>query len=342
MDDTTSNPQEARKREKLARSYLRWLRRRHRDATPEQLVAILERHYLSAVTGVGALVSAGQMAATVGVAMIPFSRSARNVTASSSRKSAARRLTGVLAVRGATAFATRGLQMLPAGDHQLQFELTALFASALAQIHGLELDQDQTNTLVYGLTGQQLSRDQIKALAVSLAKSPLQPQEVLRTPDPRDWMHWAESLATALPGGVAGDLLSIVDSQDLYPLAATMNPKQQARIGYGVAAAAGGAERLAFGKEVVATARRAFPPPPEEFPGDFDAQDGDAQDVEFEDVEVEDIDVVGDDTGTVKVRIRAAIEAAPADLESKAASSRFQKVKTRLRNGLRRKPAAQD
>jgi hypothetical protein len=60
---------------------------------------------------------------------------------------------------------------IPAGASQLQFEITALFALAVADIHGKDYDQEQAHALVYGLSNGRVSQKQIAMMASDLAQS---------------------------------------------------------------------------------------------------------------------------------------------------------------------------
>src|SRR5688572_3957988 len=49
-------------RQAIARRYVRWVRRRHPDATPAEIIKALERHYVTAVSVAGGIVTAGGLA----------------------------------------------------------------------------------------------------------------------------------------------------------------------------------------------------------------------------------------------------------------------------------------
>ena len=51
-----------RGRQAIARKYVRWVRRRHPDATPAEIIKALERHYVTAVSVAGGIVTAGSLA----------------------------------------------------------------------------------------------------------------------------------------------------------------------------------------------------------------------------------------------------------------------------------------
>lgn len=119
-DDGTLNPRAQSMLSRLlsvqrpvALAYVRSLRRRHPDATPEELITIIRRHYLTLTTSGGAAV--GATAAVPGL--------------------------GTTAALGVASVETAGF-----------LEGTALFAQAIAEIHGLPVaDAKRANALVLGL-----------------------------------------------------------------------------------------------------------------------------------------------------------------------------------------------
>nr|WP_252199562.1 hypothetical protein [Brevibacterium sp. RIT 803] len=97
----------------VALAYVRSLRRRNPDATPEELIKIIRRHYLALTTSGGAAV--GATAAVPGL--------------------------GTTAALGVATAETAGF-----------LEGTALFAQAISEIHGLPVqDSKRANALVLGL-----------------------------------------------------------------------------------------------------------------------------------------------------------------------------------------------
>ena len=58
-------------RHKIARKYVMRLRKRNPEAGPAEIIATLERHYVTAITVAGGVVTAGTIAANVGIALIP-------------------------------------------------------------------------------------------------------------------------------------------------------------------------------------------------------------------------------------------------------------------------------
>lgn len=272
----------------IARKYVRRVRRRNPDATPAEIITMLERHYVTAISVAGAAITVGSIAAEVGIAMIPVvgaaatgtkavakeagkraTKEAAKVAAKTTMKVAAK----TVALGAATSGAQRVAALLPAGDQQLQFEITALFALAVADIHGLEYDQQQATALVYGLSNDRVSQKQIATMATDLAKSSStglvnvgQAIAGGRT----DWSNWANTLADSLPGGAAQSLVRGVQTGVLEDVRAGLDGKQQAAVEYGVGALVGGITRFAFGREVVDAAQTAFAEAPTAFPDYLD------------------------------------------------------------------------
>ena len=271
-------------RHSIARKYVMRLRRRHPDATPAEVIQMLERHYATSITTAGAVITAGAIAADIGIAMIPgvgaaaagaksagqqAAKKAGKQAAKVAVKKAAKEAAKGAALGAARTGATRVAALLPAGDEQLQFEITAVFALAIADIHGMELDRDQAQALVYGLSNERVSQQQITAMAADLASS--SPDGVVdvghriaagRT----DWSNWANTLADALPASGAQQLVRGIQTGQLATVRTALSGKQQAAIEYGVGAVAGGVARFVFGREVVDAARIAFGDAPDAFP----------------------------------------------------------------------------
>lgn len=259
-------------RHAIARKYVVLVRRRHPDATPAEIVALLERHYVMAISIAGGVTTAGSIAASVGLAFVPGAVAgkeagkagakvaAKKVAASAAAKAAARAAAADVARTGIA-------RMVPAGDERLQFEITAIFALALAEIHGMRLDQDQSKALVYGLSNDRVSQKQISAMANDVARSARSASELgeqLASSD--DWTHWANTLASQLPGTAAGDLVRAVQTGQFDTMRDGLSQGKQSVVEYGVGAVAGGMTRFVFGREVVSATRVAFAEAPDSFP----------------------------------------------------------------------------
>ena len=60
-----------RGRRGIARKYVKWVRRRNPDATPAEIITMLEHHYVTAISVAGAAITVGSIAGEIGIAMIP-------------------------------------------------------------------------------------------------------------------------------------------------------------------------------------------------------------------------------------------------------------------------------
>lgn len=108
-------------------AYVRSVRRRNPEATPDELITIIAKHYLLVSTGTGAAVGA--------TAVIPG--------------------LGTAAALGVAAAETGGF-----------LELSALFAQSMAEVHGIAVsDQKRANALVMGLMLGKSGKDLVKRFA---------------------------------------------------------------------------------------------------------------------------------------------------------------------------------
>ncbi|WP_347107631.1 hypothetical protein AAHB33_11390 [Paenarthrobacter sp. S56] len=74
LDDEEANVDIAKAvsaRHSIARKYVMRIRRRHPEATPAEVIRLLERHYSTSITAAGAAITAGSIAAEVGISLIP-------------------------------------------------------------------------------------------------------------------------------------------------------------------------------------------------------------------------------------------------------------------------------
>jgi uncharacterized protein (DUF697 family) len=277
-----------RGRRGIARKYVKWVRRRNPDATPAEIISMLEHHYVTAISVAGAAITVGSIAGEIGIAMIPVvgpaaagtkaaAKEAGKNAAKGAAKAAAKKTTKAAAKSAALGAAKSGAQLaaarLPAGDEQLQFEITALFALAVADIHGMDLDQEQAHALVYALSNGRVSQKQIATMASDLAQS--SNPEVVSVSQTiaggrKDLAHWANTLADSLPGGAAQALVRGVQTGVLEDIRDGLDGRQQAAVDYGVGALVGGITRFVFGREVVDAAQSAFSDPPDTFPAYLD------------------------------------------------------------------------
>ncbi|MCP3785232.1 hypothetical protein NLX85_17850 [Micromonospora sp. A3M-1-15] len=159
-------------RHAIARKYVKRVRKRNPDATPVEVITMLERHHVAAITIAGGIVSAGSIAAAAGIALVPgggaataaktvsaqdakkagkvAAKKAGKVAAKKACKEAAKALAKGVALNAGKTGAQRAVALLPAGDEQLQSEITGTFALAIADIHGMDLDRDQARALDAG------------------------------------------------------------------------------------------------------------------------------------------------------------------------------------------------
>ncbi len=255
-------------RHSIARKYVLRVRRRNPDATPADVIRLLERHYVTAISTAGAVIAASVIAAEVGISLIPGGGVAA-AGAKKAGKEAAKAAVKNAALGATKVGAQRVASLLPAGDEQLQFEITAIFGLALADIHHMNLDKDQAHALVYGLSNGRVGQKQIATMATDLASRSTGGAVGVGhaiAAGRSDWSHWANTLAETLPGGAAQSLVRTIQTGQLDTLRPNLSGKQQAAIEYGVGAVAGGVTRFVFGREVVDAARVAFADAPEVFP----------------------------------------------------------------------------
>lgn len=271
-------------RHSIARKYVMRIRRRNPDATPAEVIRLLERQYVTAISTAGAVIAAGALAAEVGIALIPgggaATAGAKSVGRQAAKKAgkqvakvvgkqAAKTAAKNVALSAAKTGAQRVAGLLPAGDKQLQFEITAIFGLAIADIHNMDLDKEQAHALVYGLSNERVSQQQIATMATDLASMSTDGAVGVGhaiAAGRNDWSHWANTLADTLPGGAAQSLVRTIQTGQLDTVRLNLSGKQQTATEYGVGALAGGAVRFLFGREVVDAARVAFADAPDEFP----------------------------------------------------------------------------
>lgn len=275
-------------RRAIARRYVRRVRRRNPDATPAEIVTMLERHYVTAISVAGAAITVGSIAAEIAIALIPgvgaaavgtkavakeAGKKATKEAAKAAAKKTMKAAAKTAAVGAAKTGARKAAALVPAGDAQLQFEITALFALAIADIHGIQYDQQQAHALVYGLSNGRVSQQQIATMAADLAKSSntgIVSVGQTIAGGRKDWSHWANTLADSLPSGAAQSLVRGVQTGVLEDVRTGLGNKQQAAVEYGVGAMVGGITRFVFGREVVDATHSAFAEAPTAFPDYLD------------------------------------------------------------------------
>jgi hypothetical protein len=291
-------------RRAIARKYVMRIRRRNPDASPQEVIQTLERHYAASISAAGAVIAAGAIAADVGIALIPVAgaaaagaksasqQAAKKATSEAAKaaskaaaKAAAKGAVKSVALGAAKTGAQRVASLLPAGDEQLQFEITAIFGLAVADIHGMELDQDQAHALVYGLSNGRVTQKQIATMAADIATvSSVSVAGVGQdiASGRTDWSHWANTLADTLPAGGAQSLVQTIQTGHLDTMRMGLSDKQQTAVEYGVGALAGGVTRFVFGRDVVNASRTAFDEAPTEFPAHLEVEQDTSSDDDLE------------------------------------------------------------
>jgi hypothetical protein len=205
----------------LVLANLRRMQRRHPNATPAQLAAKLERDYLTAVSGGGAGVGA--------IAVVPG--------------------LGTAASLGLSALATVGF-----------LETTALYASSLAELHGIRLtDPERARTMVMAIMLGEEGTSLLGALSgQSLGRS----KGVTNA--------WGATLTKKIPGGGFGVIRDAIQRAFLKNLIKRQGTAFLGRaLPFGVGAVVGGAGNLMMGRAVVATAKEAFGALPDTIPGEL-------------------------------------------------------------------------
>jgi hypothetical protein len=207
----------------LVLSYIRRLQRRSPHASATQLAARMERDYLAAVTGGGALVGA--------TAVVPG--------------------VGTIASLGLSAAATVAF-----------LEATALYATSLAELHGIRMtDPDKASTMVMAV----MLGEEGTALLGSLSGQALGKGKGAT-------QAWGNVLARKMPSSGFGSIREHVQKVFLRSLLKRQGTALFGRaLPFGIGAVVGGAGNLMMGRAVVANAKEAFGPLPDTIPGELRA-----------------------------------------------------------------------
>jgi hypothetical protein len=202
---------------------LRRLQRRHPRATAAQLAAKLERDYLLAVTGGGALVG--------GSAVVPG--------------------VGTAAALGLSAAATIGF-----------LEATALFATSLAELHGVRMvDPEKASTLVMAIMLGEEGTELLSSLSGQAAGRGRGPAQA-----------WGSAFARRVPVAGFGTVRERIQRAFLRNLLKRQGTALLGRaLPFGVGAVVGGVGNRLMGRAVVANAKEAFGPMPDTIPGELRA-----------------------------------------------------------------------
>jgi hypothetical protein len=205
----------------LVLANLRRLQRKHPQATAAQLAAILERNYLAAVTGGGALVG--------GSAVIPG--------------------VGTVAALGLSAAATVGF-----------LEATALFATSLAELHGVRMvDPERASTLVMAIMLGEEGTALLSSLSGQAAGQGKGPTQA-----------WGTLFARRAPMIGFGSVRERIQRAFLRNLLKRQGTALLGRaLPFGVGAVVGGVGNRIMGRAVVENAKEAFGPMPVTIPGEL-------------------------------------------------------------------------
>ncbi|MDR6414424.1 hypothetical protein [Pseudarthrobacter sulfonivorans] len=206
----------------LVLAYVRRLQRKHPGASAARLAEILERDYLRAVTGGGAIVGA--------TAVVPG--------------------VGTVASLGLSAAATVGF-----------LEATALFATSLAELHGIRLtNPEKASTMVMAIM---LGEEGTALLGTLSGQAMGKGASATQT--------WGNVLTKSMPTGF-GAIRTKIQKAFLKNLLKRQGSALLGRaLPFGIGAVVGGAANLMMGRAVVANAKEAFGPMPDTIPGELKA-----------------------------------------------------------------------
>ena len=205
----------------LVLANLRRLQRKHPHASAAQLAAVLERNYLAAVTGGGALVG--------GSAVIPG--------------------VGTVAALGLSAAATAGF-----------LEATALFATSLAELHGVRMeDPERASTLVMAIMLGEEGTALLSSLSGQAAGQGKGPTQA-----------WGTLFSRRAPLAGFGSVREQVQRAFLRNMLKRQGTALLGRaLPFGVGAVVGGVGNRMMGRAVIENAKQAFGPMPITIPGDL-------------------------------------------------------------------------
>ncbi|GAA1774327.1 hypothetical protein GCM10009712_22840 [Pseudarthrobacter sulfonivorans] len=203
-------------------AYVRRLQRKHPRASSARLAEILERDYLRAVTGGGAIVGA--------TAVVPG--------------------VGTVASLGLSAAATVGF-----------LEATALYATSLAELHGIRLtNPEKASTMVMAIM---LGEEGTALLGTLSGQAMGKGTSATKA--------WGNALSKSVPTGF-GAIRSKIQKAFLKNLLKRQGSALLGRaLPFGIGAVVGGAGNLMMGRAVVSNAKEAFGPMPDTIPGELKA-----------------------------------------------------------------------
>ncbi|KNH17320.1 hypothetical protein ACU18_10900 [Arthrobacter sp. ZBG10] len=206
----------------LVLAYIRRLQKKHPKATAAQLAAILERDYIRAVTGGGAVVGA--------TAVVPG--------------------VGTIASLGLSAAATVGF-----------LEATALYATSLAELHGIRLtNPEKASTMVMAIMLGEEGTSLLSTLSSQAAGGAgINTTKTL-----------GSVFSKAMPISGFGAVRNKIQKAFLKNLLKRQGTALLGRaLPFGIGAVVGGAGNLMMGRAVVSNAKEAFGPMPDTIPGEL-------------------------------------------------------------------------
>lgn len=156
-----------------------------------------------------------------------------------------------------------GVTLALSGAETVGFlEATALFAQSLAEVHGIRVnDPDRARALVLTLMVGREGVDLVSQFA----------RQVSGTGPARD-AYWGQMITTSLPRAMVGPLIDRLKGAFLRRFAAQGSASLLGRaLPFGIGAVIGGGGNHILGRRVIVGARRAFGPPPLEFPAELTA-----------------------------------------------------------------------
>ncbi len=205
--------------------HIKAIRRQYPAATPDQVIRILEKRFLNSVT----LTGAGSGAAT----LIP----------------------GVGTAIGITVISVETVAF---------FEMTALFAQSVAEVHGIVVnDEERAHNLVMALMlggpGQELVQQFLRQATgsgpgVSADRA----------------QYWGESITATMPKALVGMLNKRLRDELVKRLTVQQGGSMLGRlVPFGIGAVIGGAGNRLIGGKVVRAAQQAFGPGPTQWPAEL-------------------------------------------------------------------------
>ncbi|KQQ84724.1 MULTISPECIES: hypothetical protein [Micrococcaceae] len=205
----------------LVLAYIRRLQKKHPRATAAQLAGFLERDYLRAVTGGGAIVGA--------TAVVPG--------------------VGTVASLGLSAAATVGF-----------LEATALYATSLAELHGIRLtNPEKASTMVMAIMLGEEGTALLGTLSGQMAGNGAGATK-----------QWGSVLSKSMPMPGFSTIRNRIQRAFLKNLLKRQGTALLGRaLPFGIGAVVGGAGNLVMGRAVVANAKEAFGPMPDSLPGEL-------------------------------------------------------------------------